>query len=141
MFASKKSLVLEGKVFRELNESNPTAGREILEFGSAVESLAAQGQYRKFCDTARSLSSLEGAPLRYFLTKAFTKALGAQHLMICNFLLDNGFDVNDYTIPNVLTSALKSENLNDQQAKTIVEFLARFNFDFNRQVRMHLARC
>lgn len=133
MFASKKSLTQEGKVFRELNESNPTAGRKILETGSAVESLAAQGQYRKFCDNARLLSSLEGAPIRYFLTKAFIKALEVQHLMICNFLLDGGFDIHDYTIPNVLTSALKNENINDHQAKTIVEFLARFKFDFNRQ--------
>jgi len=133
MLATKVSLAQESKAFRELNESNPAMGREILEVGSALESLAASGQYRKLCDKARSLSSLTAAPLRYFSAKAFLKALVAQHLMICAFLLDNGFDVNDYTIPNALTHALKDKTVNDQQCKRIVEFLVSYKYDINRQ--------
>ena len=53
--------------------------------------------------------------------------------MISTFILDNGYPVNDNTLPNAFLNIVKLETSTDDDCESLTDFLSGKKFDFNYQ--------
>lgn len=135
LFEIKQSLEEEKQVFSKLMKENNEHGKAVFLLGQEVLSSANQGQYRKFCDLVRQSATEPAFPRLYFWSKALLASLMNQHLLISSFLLDHGYPINHPACPNLLLEYLHQDHdHNDDQCLSIINLLAKYHFDFNRQV-------
>jgi hypothetical protein len=134
-FPPSYTLYHEMETFKKLMEENPDQGKEYLSIGETIVNTAQNGSMRKFCSIISSFSQSKAIPLLYFSVKAFSAALKSQHFMICTFLLDHGFPLNNptATIPHFLNLLLQDEELSDIDLVSIIHFLHHCHFDLNQQ--------
>ncbi|RYH12695.1 ankyrin repeat domain-containing protein [archaeon] len=133
MFRFNKSIDNEMKEFTSLMKADPDQGRELFMMGQEVVTLAGKGSYRKFCEQSMKCVSSEGFPSIYFISKAFVASCVSQHLLLAAFVLDNGYSINSDVGPNALLDCLRADSITDDDCVPIVEFLHKYQCDFNRQ--------
>lgn len=122
--------------FKVIMSIDAEKGKELFQCGTELVALASSGQFRKFCSKCcEAIHEKVDFPAIYFISKCLEASLLSQHLMISAFILDNGYPLNDSTLPNVLTTLVKAET-SDEQCRHLVEFLATKKYDFNSQVRV-----
>eukprot|EP01039_Chlorochromonas_danica_P004167 gene4168-4578_t len=115
-------------------KDNNEHGKAVFLLGQEVLSSANQGQYRKFCDLVRQSAAEPAFPRLYFWSRALLASLINQHLLISSFLLDHGYPVNHPACPNLLLDYLRQDNDHvDDKCLPIINLLAKYQFDFNRQ--------
>jgi hypothetical protein len=120
--------------FKNLMVQDSLKGKEFFQRGTDLVDLATQGHFRKFCSKCHEVAQEGAFPLIYFISKALEVSLLSQHLMIAAFILDNGYPLNDSSLPNPFFALLKAPTTDDHCCQ-VTELLATKNYDFNCQVR------
>jgi len=131
IFTLHDSLNGEMKKFSSLMQANPEKGKSLFQLGSELVQNAANGNFRKFCQQCGTIR--EDFPVAYFGSKALENAMLYQHLMIANFIIDQGYPINNADIPNGLIYCIKS-NMEDYHCSQLIDYLANKKYDFNMQV-------
>lgn len=135
LFQRNDSLVQEMAAFQALMREDADAGRGVMLLGEVVIENARFGRLRKFIASATELAQTPRSPLVYFLTKALIAALVGSHLMVGSFILDNGYNLHDINLPNILNAVVKDTTVQDHIASNAVVFLhTRFAYELNLQV-------
>jgi hypothetical protein len=141
IFSKKITFSEEMKLFQNIRNNYEEKAKSYLKIGGELIQLASGGSYFKFTSSLSTLAASEeeycGFPFIYFLFKCLELSLFHCHFMISTFVIDDvGFPLNDISlsIPNVLISSLKNNELSDNICYEIITFLSRKRYDFNRQV-------
>ncbi len=134
MFRFETSFRQEMDNFKLIMREDEIKAKTLFSFGTNLVSLAANGNYRKFCILCCDLQKHPEFPMIYFISKALHESLLSQHLMISAYILDNGYPLNDYSLPHLLLGVIKSSMSNDSGCEMVVEFLGAKKYDFNYQV-------
>ncbi|KAJ1439385.1 hypothetical protein B484DRAFT_323561 [Ochromonadaceae sp. CCMP2298] len=130
VFSVNGSIDNELRRFKELAKDEPERSKQIYANGEKLITLAATGEYAQF---KRFASSVEKADLMtYFTAKALMASLVGGHLMLSNFILDNGYPLHlEKGVPNLLHDCLRE--LSDYECVSIVALLASKGIDVNKQ--------
>jgi hypothetical protein len=115
--------------FAAMRESDPERARLIFSNGVKVVEHTKAGEFRKIRLIVDSCD--EGDCLMYFVSKMMLDSLLGGHLMITQFIIDQGYPISNYHIPNALHECL--ELTEDGNGANVVEFLSAKKFDLNRQ--------
>lgn len=117
------------QAFATLRESNPEKARLVFENGTKLVEHAKAGEFRKIRMIVDSCD--EGDFLVYFVSQMMLGSLLGGHLMITQFIIEQGYPIGNYHIPNALHQCL--ELTEDGNGALVVEFLSAKKFDINRQ--------
>lgn len=115
--------------FSKLRESDPERARIIFENGNKLVEHARAGEYRKIKKIVQEFN--DGEFLMYSISQMMLASLLEGHLMITQFILDQGYPINNCHIPNALFDCLLETS--DSNGATVVDFLSAKLFDINRQ--------
>ena len=131
MFILKGSIDSEINRYKLLVKNDIEKSKYMYKIGEQLILLASKGEYTHFI---RFTSTLEKEDvLIYFVAKALMLSLVEGHLMISNYILDNGYPISVTTgLPNILNDCLKE--LLDYQCVSIVSLLITKGFNVNHQV-------
>lgn len=146
IFFHHKKFGQEMLKFQELMKENPNHGKQLLSQGHELIQFAGNGNYFRFSifladlishfdESPTSMTSTASFPFMYFLHKSLEISLQSLHFMISSFIIDNGYPLNGYEMPNLLILCLKNPELNDDSCHEIIHFLQLKGFDINLQVR------
>jgi hypothetical protein len=117
------------KAFSILRESDPVKAKMVFENGTKLVEHAKAGEFRKIRIIVDSCE--EGDFLMYFVSQMMLGSLLGGHLMITQFIIDQGYPISNYHIPNSLHQCL--EITEDSNGANVVEFMSAKKFDINRQ--------
>ena len=117
------------KSFAELRSTNPDKAKAIFENGMKLVEHAKAGEFRKFRMIVDN--GEEGDFLVYFVSQMMLASLVSGHLMITQYIIDQGYPINNYHIPSSLHQCL--ELTEDANGVAVVEFLSAKKIDVNRQ--------
>jgi hypothetical protein len=120
------------QAFTALRESNPEKAKLIFENGAKLVEHAKAGEFRKIRLIVDSLE--EGDFLVYFVSQMMLASLLGGHLMITQFIIDQGYPISNHHIPNSLHQCL--ELTEDGNGAAVVEFLSAKKFDINLQQQL-----
>lgn len=121
------------QAFTTLRQSNPEKARMVFESGTKLVEHAKAGEFRKI---RMIVDSCEGVDdfLVYFVSQMMLESLLGGHLMITQYIIDQGYPISNYHIPNALHQCL--ELTEDGNGALVVEFLSAKKFDLNRQQQL-----
>ena len=129
-FSLVETIEAQMKRFSEIRETDPSKARKMFERGDMLVEYAKSGAYRKF-KILVDLSEI-GDLLWFFAVKAFKQALVNDHLMIAQYMIDNGYPITNPTLPLILNECLLE--VADHQGANLVDYFAIKGYDVNSQV-------
>lgn len=134
-FTLKGSIDTEIKRYKLLVKNDIDKSKNMYKIGEQIILLASKGEYTQFI---RFTSTLDKEDiLIYFVAKALMLSLVEGHLMISNYILDNGYPITITTgLPNIMHDCLKE--LLDYQCVSIVSLLISKGFNVNQQVFINI---
>lgn len=117
------------KAFASLRESNPDKAKLMFENGTKLVDHSKAGEFRKIRMIVDNCE--EGDFLVYFVSQMMLQSLLGGHLMITQYIIDQGYPISNHHIPNSLHQCL--ELTEDANGAAVVEFLCAKKYDINRQ--------
>lgn len=117
--------------FAVLREQNPVKAKEIFNIGEKLVSFSSQGSYSKFKTLVRNTEPSD--ILWYFCVKAFKEALLHNHLLVSDYMVENGFPILNKDFPLVLNECLYQ--VDDFHGAGLVNFFVSKGYDINAQAK------
>ena len=115
--------------FADMKDTNPEKCAEIFRLGQELVLLASNGQLRKL---QMKISTIEKSDiLSFFTINMFKSSLINGHLMVANFMIDEGYPLSSTMLPPVLHECIPE--VEDFHCETICDFLVKRGFDVNFQ--------
>ena len=129
LFSLKESINFEMERISKIMTVDPDRGVKIHSLGDNLIICAKGGMLSKF--KRLTVESNPDDILIYYIAKSFEASLLNGNLMISTYILDNGYPLNDDSLPLCLHNCLSV--LDDNLCPFVVEFLVAKTIDINKQ--------
>jgi len=120
--------------FRGLQEADADAAKAVHALNEQMVTLCREGSFRKVKELVESHG---GKLMTYFVVRAFKAALMGCHLVLVDYLLQQGYPLNSVSVPYVLLEVIAdlpgSSVSRDQIILSILQFLISKQWNLNMQ--------